>query len=179
MLGTSDPRNAGVKVCLERAAVQVAPRALLVVVVKPAVLATLGTRPRLHLVMLGPDVHALLVHVELDAVDGPRFLEAQEMPVQVGVTHAPMIRAAIGVVMLRARRLQGCSLRSRRRASQQNLWAACGHRGGLWTCGSAPASPWTTCGRQTAAVHEVAHRLAGWARPHRVHSPDRWSGFWS
>ena len=27
-------------------------------------------------------------------------------------------------------------------------------------------------GRQTAAVHEVAHRLAGWARPHRVHSPD-------
>ena len=44
---------------------------------------------------------------------------------------------------------------------------------GLWTCGAAPASLLDNLmdGKLTA-VHEVAHRLAGWARPHRVHSPD-------
>lgn len=92
MVVAADPRDAGVEVGLERAAVQVAPRPFLIVIVQPTVLAALGTWPRLHLVVLGPHIHALLLHIELDAVHGPRFLETQELSVQFGVAHAGMIQ---------------------------------------------------------------------------------------
>ena len=67
-----------------------------------------GQWPHLHLVVLGPDVHTLLVtsNSTRSTVHGSRG------PGDAGtgrVTHAAMIRAAIGVVMLRARRLQGCA----------------------------------------------------------------------
>ena len=76
---------------LEAAAVEMSPGALLIVIVKPDALLAGRARPVLRLVMLGPHVHPLLLHVELDAVDGPWLLEAQQLPVQIGVTHAPSV----------------------------------------------------------------------------------------
>ena len=53
--------------------------------------------------------------------------------------------------------------------------AATRHPGkGLWTCGAAPASPWTAAWTANYAAHAAAHRLASRARPHRVHRPGRY-----
>jgi hypothetical protein len=41
--------------------------------------------------VLREDVDALLLHVELDAVDGPRLLKSKQLTVEVGVTHTPTV----------------------------------------------------------------------------------------
>jgi hypothetical protein len=64
-------RHPRMRKCLELAAVEVSPNAFLVVIVQPAFLAALGTWPRLPFVMLGVDVDALVLHVQLHANDGP------------------------------------------------------------------------------------------------------------
>lgn len=70
----------------EAAAIEVAPHTLLVVVVQPDLLVTLGAGP-LRLVMLREDVDALLLHVELNAVNGPWLLQPEQLAIQVSVTH--------------------------------------------------------------------------------------------
>jgi hypothetical protein len=60
------------------------------------------------------DIDALLVHVELDAVDGPRLLDSQELTVEVGVAHAPTValsrdRSAVTLASTETHPFPGCA----------------------------------------------------------------------
>ena len=79
------------QVRLKAAAIEVPPCSLFIVIMKAGALLARGTRPALRLVVLGPHVNSLLLQVEFDAVYGPGLLEAQQLPVQIGVTHEPSV----------------------------------------------------------------------------------------
>src|ERR1700683_684517 len=72
---------------LKLAAVEGTPRPLLVVVMQPAGLPALRAGPALARTMLGEDLHALPLHVQVDSPDCPRRLQPQEHSVQLPILH--------------------------------------------------------------------------------------------
>jgi hypothetical protein len=89
--------------------------------------------------------------VEPRAADEPRRLSADDF---VEDRLCSLVRAAVDKQMIGSPLglvggFSQCNTSSKTHAQAPALVT----RWGLWTCGAAPASPWTTHGRQTAAVH--------------------------
>lgn len=81
------PWDARVQVGLELAAVQMPPRPLLGVIVQRQRLGAVRARPRRVLRVLGPEVYALPMDVQVHAAHGPRRLQAQQVLIERGVVH--------------------------------------------------------------------------------------------
>jgi hypothetical protein len=79
----------------ELARVQVTPDPLLRVVVKTRHRPAVRTRKRSVRSMLRPYVHLVLLHRKLNFRDRPRRLKPKDVPVQLRVSHHPMLHAAL------------------------------------------------------------------------------------
>jgi len=110
VFGAVDARDRSVDEGEELATVEMPPGPLLGVVMKPAGLAALGTGPPLAALVGELDVDPLAADVEVDAVDGPRRLDPEEVAVELRVLHPAddarnrAMAASSGLVPLKTRK---------------------------------------------------------------------------